>query len=82
MNTEINMTQLVKNNTTSFAYYRNQHLYYDVNYDGATYHYPVVVDPTDEGYDIGNATLNQTEKAMTMMRYMRKAIAAGTFVKA
>jgi hypothetical protein len=78
----INITELVKNNTTSFAHYRNQHVYYSVFYRGDTYVYPITVDPTDEAYDLGNATLQHTEKAMTMMRYMRKAIAAGTFTKA
>jgi len=79
---EINMTELVKNNTASFVEYRNQQLYYAVTYRGDMYRFPITVDPTDEAYDIGNASLNATEKAMTLMRYMRKAIANGTFVRA
>lgn len=77
---DINMTQLVKNNTASFSHYRNQHLYYTIGYESRQFQFPICIDPTDENYDIGNASLNATEKAMTLMRYMRKAIAAKTFV--
>lgn len=78
---EINMTQLVKNNTAVFSRYRNQHLYYTIGYGTDIFEFPICVDATDESYDIGNASLNSTEKAMTLMRYMRKAIANGTFTK-
>jgi hypothetical protein len=80
-NTEtINMKQLVKKNTATFSHYRNQHVFYNIGYEGRTFQFPICVDATDESYDIGNATLNGTEKAMTLMRYMRKAIANNTFV--
>jgi len=43
---------------------------------GQTYQFPVSLE------DIGGATLTAEFKAITLMRYIRKALVDGTFVKA
>jgi len=71
----MNIKDIVKDNTVHFLKYRHQVVYYTVAYDGTDYMFPVPLD------DVGDATLNATEKAITYMRYIRKALSDGTFVK-
>jgi hypothetical protein len=66
---------IVKDNTVSFSRYRKGYLYYTVSHDGETYEFPVDLD------DVGDADFNATEKAMLLMRYIRKAREQGTFQK-
>ena len=68
--------QIVKDNKATFSFYRQNVAYYNVTVDGVVYVFPVPVD------DLGGATLNAEEKAITLMRYIRKALADGTFVVA
>jgi hypothetical protein len=88
----INITQLVKNNHVRFDSYRQGHFYYKIeNYavpqdptplaenearkaNSETLQFPVPLD------DIGTATLLATDKAITFMRWIRKAIQDGTLV--
>jgi hypothetical protein len=60
-----------------FQFYRAGHFFYAVEdfYSSELYEFPVPMD------DIGNATLNRTDKAITFMRWIRKAIEDGTFIK-
>jgi hypothetical protein len=63
---------IVKNdNVAEFAYYRDGSLWYKVNWvtiaEGPQeFIFPVPID------DIGNATFSRVERAMLMMRYIRK----------
>jgi len=74
---------IVKNdNIASFSYYRKGVMYYTVSFINSdtpnfvsTHLFPVPLE------DIGDATLEANIKAITLMRYIRKAIADGTFVK-
>lgn len=68
--------EIVKNNTATFSFYRNGNMFYNVTVYGVKYCFPVSLE------DIGNATLLDTFKAITLMRYIRKALEDGTFVKA
>lgn len=72
---EIRIYDIVKDATAHFLYYRANKMYYSVEYDGQEYQFDVSLE------DIGNATLHREEKAITLMRYIRKSIDAGTFVK-
>ena len=72
----INITDLIKNNTAEMDRYRAQHIYYVIAYKRKLYSFPVPLE------DIQDATLNSSEKAITMMRYIRMAINNGTFVEA
>lgn len=72
---ELSIKNIVKNNLAHMLYYRHQHIYYSINVDGVEYSFPVPLD------DIQDATLNKVEKAMMLMRYIRKALADGSFVK-
>jgi len=65
---------IVKDNTATFLYYRHQHVYYTVVVDGNKYCFPIPLD------DVADATLNSEEKAMMLMRYIRKALEDKTFV--
>ena len=72
----LNIKQIVKNNTAMFSFYRSGNIFYTVEVNGETYHFPVSLE------DIGGATLTAEFKAITLMRYIRKAVADGTFVRA
>lgn len=69
------LKQIVKNNQVQFSHYRAGHLYYSVPVEQDQYCFPVPVE------DIGDATFLSTDKAIIMMRYIRKAMASGTLVK-
>lgn len=68
---------IVKNNVADMLYYRHQVVYYAVTVptDGLAYSFPVPLD------DVQDATLHHQEKAVMLMRYIRKAIKDGTFVR-
>ena len=71
------ITEIVRNNNiATFSFYRQGYLYYNVTVDGQLYLFPVEV------ADLGTATVSQTEKAITLMRYIRKALDSGSFVRA
>ena len=72
---DINIKDLIKDNTAEFNRYRQQHMYYEIAYLGSLYTFPVPLE------DVQDATLNHSEKAITMMRYIRMAINNGTFVE-
>jgi hypothetical protein len=67
---------IVKNNTARFSFYRSGDIFYTVEVDGENYQFPVSLE------DIGGATLTAEFKAITLMRYIRKALADGMFVRA
>ena len=52
-----------------------RNIFYTVDVDGETYQFPVSLE------DIGGATLSAEFKAITLMRYIRKAVTDGTFVR-
>jgi hypothetical protein len=60
-----------------FQFYRAGFFYYAVPdfYSGEMYEFPVPIE------DIGNATMLRSDKAITFMRWIRKAIEDGTFLK-
>ncbi len=68
--------QIVKNNMTRFSFYRAGNMFYTVDVEGQRYQFPVSLE------DIGGATLTAEFKAITLMRYIRKALTDGTFVQA
>lgn len=70
----MNIKDIVKDQRAWFLFYRNDVLYYGVMYQAEQYMFPVPID------DLGTATLEATHKAITLMRYIRKALEAGTFV--
>ena len=72
----INIKNIVKNNAARFSFYRAGYMYYEVAVDGQVYRFPVSLE------DLGTATLLAEHKAITLMRYIRKALEDHTFVKA
>ena len=75
------ITEFVKDNQTAeFHYYRNSILYYRViryvdDKPENMYLFPV------DTSDLDGATVNYTEKAIHMMRYIRKALKDGTMTQ-
>ena len=67
--------QIVKDNMARFSFYRTGNMFYTVDVDGQRYQFPVELE------DIGGATLTAEFKAITLMRYIRKALADGTFLR-
>ena len=70
------LKEIVKGNQANFSHYRAGHLYYNVTVEGEQFSFPVPIE------DVGDATFLKQEKAIIMMRYIRKALEAGAFVKA
>ena len=68
------MVEIVKDNIARFSFYREGELYYEV-LDGKSGNkicmFPVNV---EDKRDIGNASFNVQHKAITLMRYIRKAM--------
>ena len=73
----MNIKEIVKDNTVRFLRYRQGHAYYavTVSEEETEYYFPVPLE------DIGDATLEAEDKAIVFMRYIRKALEEGTFVK-
>lgn len=66
---------IIKGNTVEFSFYRAGNIFYNVVVGGITYTFPVPVD------DLGQGTVTRNMKAITLMRYIRKALEAGSFVR-
>lgn len=65
---------IVKDNTVYFVFYRQQHMYYGIDVGDEKLMFPVPLE------DVMDASLHAEEKAITYMRYIRKAMETGTFV--
>ena len=73
----MNITDLIRNNTVRFVRYRQQIAWYAITApDRESYVFPVPVD------DVGDATIEATEKAIYFMRWIRQALAEGTMARA
>ena len=69
------ITELVKNNSVNFHSYRAGNFYYDIAYGDSpqtTYRFTVPLE------DIGDATLQCSDKALLFMRWIRKALETNT----
>jgi hypothetical protein len=73
---ELNIKEIVKNNLTHFSFLRGENAYYTVVVHRTKFVYPVNIE------DLNGASIFAEMKAITMMRYIRKALADKTFVKA
>ena len=69
----LTVSELVKENTVEFVFFRDGEMVYDViNSQGKKVaRFPVNVTNKDE---VSNASFERTHKAITLMRYIRKAI--------
>jgi hypothetical protein len=80
----IQITDIINKNTTEhkavFSHYRKGKLYYNVVDQAGKAWYEFPVDITDTA-DIGDTSFMAEYKAITMMRYIRKAIASDTIQK-
>ena len=72
----MNIKEIVKNNVVRFSFYGAGNAFYEVEVQGTKYKFPVSLE------DVGTATLLAEHKAITLMRYIRKALEDKTFVKA
>jgi len=73
---ELKIKEIVKDNVARFSFYRAGYCFYEVEVAGGKYKFPVSLE------DLGTATLLAEHKAITLMRYIRKALEDKTFVKA
>lgn len=71
----MNIKDLIKNNVVKFDFYRNGYAFYTLKYNNNIYSFPVELN------DLGNASIYAEMKAITMMRYIRKAIENDTLVR-
>jgi hypothetical protein len=72
----MDIKKIVKGNTARFSFYRAGYAFYEVEVDGMRYKFPVSLE------DLGTATLLAEHKAITLMRYIHKALEDKTFVRA
>ena len=72
----MDIKKIVKGNTARFSLYRAGYAFYEIEVDGVKYKFPVNLE------DLGTATLLAEHKAITLMRYIRRALEDGTFGKA
>ena len=61
----MNIKDLIKDDYATFKFYRDRQLWYQIK----DFMFPVPIE------DVGNATFNNVEKGILMMRYIRKQIA-------
>jgi hypothetical protein len=73
---EFTIKDIVKHNLTHFSFLRGENAYYTVMVHGTKYVYPVHLP------DLNGASIFAEMKAITLMRYIRKALEDKTFVKA
>lgn len=62
----MNIKDIVKNQNAHFVFYRDRSLFYETD-NGFQFSVPIA--------DAGSATINREEKAILLMRYIRKHIA-------
>lgn len=68
--------ELVKDKKEAiFECYRNETLYYSVTTDEGKYQFPIPIE------DMKGTTINREEKALQLMRWIRKADENGTLEK-
>jgi len=72
---EPKIKDIVKGNMAHFSFYRSGNMFYTVTAHGVKWMFPVSLE------DIGGASLFSEMKAITLMRYIRKALEDKTFVK-
>ncbi len=46
---QMNIKDIVKDNTARFSYWRSNVMYYTLPYDGKPYKFPIYLDPEDIG---------------------------------
>jgi hypothetical protein len=75
----IKVLDVVRNreNIAHFSYFCEGYLYYIVEHEGDIYQFPVSTDPVE----VGSAPFDKDIKAITLMRYIRKAIENEDFIK-
>jgi hypothetical protein len=73
---QFKIKDIVKGNNAHSSFYRSGNMFYAVTVNGTKWIFPVSLE------DIGGASLFAEMKAITLMRYIRKALDEKTFVKA
>lgn len=68
------VSEIVKGNKAVFSYYKSSIMYYSVQVDDIKYTFPVYLE------DIKDTELRREEKAIMLMRYVRKAIQDQTLI--
>jgi len=78
---DVSIKELIRDNYVVFDMFRDDQFYYTVQdkHTGHNYSFPVPLSDI-QGSDV-NPTLLSRDKAIYFMRYIRKAIDAGTLVK-
>ena len=66
-----------RNRMANFSYFCGGQMYYTVEFEGNTYQFPIDTDPKE----VGSAPFDKEIKAITLMRYIRKAINDEEFIK-
>ena len=73
---EFKIKDIVKGNKAHFSFYRSGNMFYTVTIDGTRWMFPENLE------DNAGASMFAEMKAITLMRFIRKALEDKTFVKA
>lgn len=71
----MNIKEIVKDNIAEFSFYRQNYIYYKIKIENNWYEFPIEIE------DLGTATLESPMRAITLMRYIRKAIEGNMLIK-
>ena len=66
-----------RNKMANFSYFCGGNLYYIVEFEGNMYQFPISTDSKE----VGSTPFNKEIKAITLMRYIRKAISDKEFME-
>lgn len=69
----LTISELVKNNSAKFVYFRDGNMVYDIVDESGKKVATFPIDVSDKA-EVGNAAFEHTHKAITLMRYIRKAV--------
>jgi len=70
---KVTITELVRDNTAYFQYFRDGKMIYDIVDHSGKKVARFDIDVSDMN-EVGNASFEHTHKAITLMRYIRKAL--------
>jgi hypothetical protein len=67
----MNLTELIKGNVVKFNHANEGILYYNIEFKGSVYQFPIDMNDKE---DVGTGVFHFTEKAIFLMRWIRRAI--------
>lgn len=74
----MNLKDLIKDNVARFSHASEGILFYNIGFEGSTYQFSIDMNNSE---DVGVGVFNSEERAIFLMRWIRRAMESDTFVK-